>query len=527
MVPLPLRGGTLSIGIVGTPRFINPVIGNSETDLNLASLIYSGLLRKNSDGNLIPDLAEKYEMSDNGLTYTFTLKDNLYFQDGKPLTADDVLFTIDKIKDSIIESPRKVHWIGVNVEKIDQKTIKFTLRQPYASFLENTTLGIMPAHLWNNTPLELNNANTSPVGSGSYMVSSSSKQASGVIDYYNLIPFKKFILGEPYIKNISLYFYKNENDMMKALMDGEVDQISSITPFNAQVLKAKNFQIESSVLPRVFGLFFNQNQNQLFIDKNVIKAIDEAIDKDKIVKEVLLGYGTVIGSPIPPHMVEYQTLESEKNATRTDLLQKAQSDLLKAGWQKNTDGFLEKTKTEGKKKTIIKLEFSISTGNVPELIKTAELIKQDLAAIGVKIEIKTFENGDLKQNVIRPRKYEALLFGEIINNDSDLFAFWHSSQRKDPGLNVAMYTNAKVDKILEDAFVTVDKQSRIKKYIQFFEEIKKDMPAVFLYSPDYIYTVSKNLKGSKVSNIIAPSDYYLNANLWYTETEKVWKIFAR
>ena len=90
-----------------------------------------------------------------------------------------------------------------------------------------------------------------------------------------------------------------------------------------------------------------------------------------------------------------------------------------------------------------------------------------------------------------------------------------------------MYTNAKVDKILEDAFVTVDKQSRIKKYIQFFEEIKKDMPAVFLYSPDYIYTVSKNLKGSKVSNIIAPSDYYLNANLWYTETEKVWKIFAR
>ncbi|OGI94406.1 hypothetical protein A3A03_03890 [Candidatus Nomurabacteria bacterium RIFCSPLOWO2_01_FULL_40_18] len=527
MVPIPLRGGTLSIGIVGTPRFINPVIGNSETDLNLASLIYSGLLRKNSDGNLIPDLAEKYEMSDNGLTYTFTLKDNLYFQDGKPLTADDVLFTIDKIKDSIIESPRKVHWIGVNVEKIDQKTIKFTLRQPYASFLENTTLGIMPAHLWNNTPLELNNANTSPVGSGSYMVSSSSKQASGVIDYYNLIPFKKFILGEPYIKNISLYFYKNENDMMKALMDGEVDQISSITPFNAQVLKAKNFQIESSVLPRVFGLFFNQNQNQLFIDKNVIKAIDEAIDKDKIVKEVLLGYGTVIGSPIPPHMVEYQTLESEKNATRTDLLQKAQSDLLKAGWQKNTDGFLEKTKTEGKKKTIIKLEFSISTGNVPELIKTAELIKQDLAAIGVKIEIKTFENGDLKQNVIRPRKYEALLFGEIINNDSDLFAFWHSSQRKDPGLNVAMYTNAKVDKILEDAFVTVDKQSRIKKYIQFFEEIKKDMPAVFLYSPDYIYTVSKNLKGSKVSNIIAPSDYYLNANLWYTETEKVWKIFAR
>ncbi len=129
--------------------------------------------------------------------------------------------------------------------------------------------------------------------------------------------------------------------------------------------------------------------------------------------------------------------------------------------------------------------------------------------------------------MIRPRKYDALLFGTIINSESDLFAFWHSSQRKDPGLNVAMYTNAKVDKILKDAFVSLDEQSRIKKYIQFSEEIKKDMPAVFLYSPDFIYIVSKNLKESKIDHIISPSDRYLNVYLWYTQTEKVWKIFSK
>src|SRR6185369_17927164 len=116
------------------------------------------------------------------------------------------------------------------------------------------------------------------------------------------------------------------------------------------------------------------------------------------------------------------------------------------------------------KKDVRKLQFSISTGNAPELAKTAELIKDDLAAVGIKVDIKTFETGNLNQNVIRPRKYDALLFGEIINNESDLFAFWHSSQRKDPGLNVAMYTNAKVDKILEDAFVTADEETRVKKY---------------------------------------------------------------
>jgi len=525
MVTVPLRGGSISLGVVGIPRFINPILANGEADQDLVSLIYSGLMRKNGNGELIPDLAEKYEKSENGLVYTFTLKDNLYFQDGKPITALDVLFTINKIKDSIIKSPHKVDWDGVSVEKIDEKTIKFTLKQPYASFLENTTLGIMPAYLWNDSPLELNNANTNPIGSGPYMISLVNKQSSGIIDYYELKPFKKFILGEPYIKNINLHFYQNEDDLVKALVNKEVEEISSITPLNAEVLKEKNYQVESAVLPRVFGLFFNQNQNQLFTDKTIVRAIDQAIDKEKIVKEVFLGYGVVIDNPIPPNMVEYQTLNTQISTPRQDLLQKVQNDLSKAGWKKNLDGFLEKTTTNKEKKVITKLEFSISTGNVEELIKTAELIKQDLAVIGIKVEIKTFETGNLNQNVIRPRKYDVLLFGEIINHESDLFAFWHSSQRKDPGLNVAMYTNAKVDKILEDASVIVDEQSRIKKYIQFSDEIKKDMPAVFLYSPDFIYIMSKNLKNFKMDHIISSSDRYLNAYSWYTQTEKVWKIF--
>jgi peptide/nickel transport system substrate-binding protein len=385
----------------------------------------------------------------------------------------------------------------------------------------------MPESLWSNSPIELNNVNINPIGSGPYMVSSVNKQPSGIIDYYKLTPFKKFALGEPYIKNINLHFYQNEDDLVKALIDKKVEEISSISPLNAENLKERNFQVESTVLPRVFGLFFNQNKNQLFTDKTIVRAIDQAIDKDKIVQEVLLGYGVVIDSPIPPNMMEYQTLNAKTDILRPDLLKKIQEDLSKDGWKAGIDGFLEKTTTQKKKKAIAKLEFSISTSNVPELSKTAELIKQDLATIGIKVEVKTFETGNLNQNVIRPREYDALLFGEIINNESDLFAFWHSSQRKDPGLNVAMYTNVKVDKILESASATFDEQSRIKKYIQLSEEIKKDMPAVFLYSPDFIYVVSKNLKNFSANQIISPSDRYLNAYLWYTQTENIWKIFAK
>ena len=528
MVSIPLRGGSISEGIIGTPRFINPVLANSPADLDMVSLIYSGLMRKNTDGTLVPDLAEKYEMSKDGLTYTFTLKNKIYFQDGKPVTADDVIFTVNEAKDSVIKSPQKVDWDGVTATKINDRVIQFSLKQPFSSFLENATLGIMPQSLWNNSPIELNNANTAPIGSGPYMVKSVVKESSGVIDSYELAPFEKFALGEPYIKTVNLRFYSDEDSLISALEEGAVDQISSITPLNADILKERNYQIDSTVLPRVFGLFFNQNQNQLFTDKVITKAINQAIDKDKIIREVLYGYGVAIDDPIPPNIMAYQKVEAKNTISRDQLLQNVQSDLAKDGWTKGSDGFLQKITTDkNKKKTSTALAFSISTGNAPELAKTAELIKQDLGAIGMKVDVKTFDVGNLNQNVIRPRKYDALLFGQIVNHESDLFAFWHSSQRKDPGLNIAMYTNAKVDKILEDAAVTVDEQSRIKKYAQFETEIEKDMPAVFLYSPNFIYVVAQNLKGFSIEHLTSPSDRFANIYSWYTETENVWKIFTK
>jgi peptide/nickel transport system substrate-binding protein len=528
MVSVPLRGGSISEGIIGTPRFINPILANSPADLDMVSLIYSGLMRKNPDGTLSLDLAKKYDMSKDGLTYTFTLKDKIYFQDGKKVTADDVIFTINEAKDSVIKSPHKIDWDGVTATKINDTTIVFTLKQPYPSFLENATLGIMPSYLWNNAAIELNDANTSPVGSGPYMIKNVAKESSGVIDSYELAPFKKFILGEPFIENLSLHFYASEDDAINALETNVVDQISSITPLNANILKERNYQIESSVLPRVFGLFFNQNQNHLFTDKVITNAIDQAIDKDKIIREVLYGYGVAIDKPIPPNMIAYQTPDNINNISRDKILQNAQNNLAKDGWSKGPDGFLQKTTTDkNKKKTTNTLEFSISTGNAGELAKAADLIKKDLSDIGIKVDVKTFEVGNLNQSVIRPRKYDALLFGEIINHESDLFAFWHSSQRKDPGLNVAQYTNAKVDKILEDASITIDEQSRIKKYMQFEDIIKQDMPAVFLYSPNFIYVVSQNLKGLSINNITSPKDRFSNVYLWYTETQNIWKIFSK
>ncbi len=527
MVEVPMGGGAFSEGIVGSPRFVNPVLATSDADLDVASLIYSGLMRKNPNGEVIPDLAEKVDVSKDGLVYTFTLKENLTFHDGEPVTADDILFTIGEINNPIIKSPRKGSWDGINVEKIDEKTIQFTLKQPYASFLENTTLGILPAHLWKDSPIELNDHNVNPIGTGPYMVDSIDKQSDGIVNSYDLISFKKFSLGKPYIKNINLYFYKNEEDLLGAIKKGQVSQASSISPENAKILEAENYQIITSTLPRVFGLFFNQSQNTIFTNKNVVRAIDLGIDKDRIVKEVLVGYGIAIDNPIPQNILDYQKLDTQTKTTREENIEKAASILAKDGWKKNELGFLEKSTTEKKKTTTAPLEFSISTSNAPELKNAANIIKENLESLGIKVEVKTFDVGNLNQIVIRPRKYDALFFGQIINHESDLFAFWHSSQRKDPGLNVSMYTNAKVDKILEDAFITANEKDRVKKYAQFEDEVKKDMPAVFLYSPNFVYIVSKDVQGIQIDHITSPKERFLNVYLWYNKTDNVWKIFSK
>jgi len=527
MVSVPMHGGSISEGIVGTPRFVNPVLSFSDADKDIVKLIYSGLMRKNTDGTLVTDLAESYEMSEDSLIYTFTLKDNLFFHDGTRITSDDIIFTVEKIKDPIITSPKKASWDGITVTKTDDKTIVFNLRQPYSSFLENATVGIIPKHIWRDSPIELNEANINPIGSGPYFIKDTKKESSGTITSYKLQSFNKFALGRPYIKTINLNFYQNETDLVEALTDRSIEQAGSISPEKAEKLKEDKQIINSSTLPRIFGLFFNQNQNQLFTNKVITEAISKAINKDRIVNEVLLGYGVAIDTPIPQNIIGYEKLTRIDNETKEQSRQQAQDTLAKDGWKIGESGFLEKTVSEGGKNINKVLEFSISTGNAPELAKSASLIQEDLGAIGIKVEVKTFDIGNLNQSVIRPRNYDSLLFGQIINNESDLYAFWHSSQRRDPGLNVAMYTNTRVDAILEEAFTTTNKDDRIKKYSQFENEIIKDIPAVFLYSPSFIYATGEEVKNLSIDHIVSPSARFSNVYLWYIKIDNIWKIFSK
>jgi peptide/nickel transport system substrate-binding protein len=518
----PTYGGAFTEGIVGTPRFVNPILAISDADRDAAMLVYSGLIRKTEDGGFIPDLAEKYEISRDGLTYIFTLRDNIFFQDDTPITTDDVEFTIQKAKDPLIKSPKRPNWEGVSVQKIDEKTISFTLKHPYAQFLENATMGILPKNLWKDIPVEqfsFSDYNLNGIGSGPYKVDSVTKSRGGIPSSFSLSSFKKFALGRPYVDKINLNFYGNESDLINALLSGSIDNVNAIMPEEAKALLERGVRIKKYPLPRVYGVFFNQSQAPVLTDIAVRQALDEATDRDNIIDSVFYGFGTPLYGPVPkPNPESLSGASKSENAE--ERISNAIKILTDEGWEMSTStGVMTKTV----KKDTQTLSFSISTADKPELKATAGMLKENWAKIGANVEIKIFESGDLNQNVIRPRKYDSLLFGEVIGEDSDPYAFWHSSQRNDPGLNIALYANQRVDKLLEDARATIDKEERAKKYADFESELSKDVPAIFIYSPDFIYVVSSKLDGIAIGELTVPAERFLSVHKWYEDTDWVWK----
>lgn len=542
MVPIPSRGGSLAEGIIGLPRLVNPVIAVSDTDRDISALIYAGLMRY-SHGHLVGDLAKSYTISDDGLTYTFVLRDDIRFHDGTAVTTDDVEFTINKIQNPAIQSPRRVDWKDVTVEKVGTSEIRFTLKQPYAPFLNNFTVGILPKHIWKNVDANqfiFSQYNIEPIGAGPYELASIDRDNGGIPVSYNLVPFTRYQGGQAYISDISMHFFPNETTALDALKRGQIDSIAAVSSASAAQVatSTSNIHVLTAPLPRIFAIFLNQN-NTVLANKEVRQALDMSLDKNSLIDSALGGYGVRVDGPVPfgtfTQTLSATTLRqtgtptsaaatSSQNNQNKDAARKL---LEKNGWVMGSDGIYTKTTRKNAKDkdgVVQSLQFSIATADAPELKQTAEFVRQEWRSIGVDVTVKVFESGDLTQDIIRQRKYDALLFGEVIGKDLDLYAFWHSSQRIAPGLNLSMYVNAKTDKLLEDARKTSDESIRLSKYAEFESLVKSDIPAIFLYSPNFIYIVPERLRGLSLNQVTTAWDRWNDVNEWYITTDSVWKF---
>lgn len=516
---VPTHGGSLVEGAVGTPRFLNPLLAASGPDTDLTALVYSGLVRPAFDSTYVPDLAESYDISDDGTVYTFKLREGLVFHDGQPLTAADVLFTVAMAQNPEVKSTRRADWDGVRAESLDERTVVFTLPHAYAPFLENAALGILPKHLWESVPAEefpFSTLNTHPVGSGPYRVVDSKLDATGAPQEYELRAFKDFTLGMPYIRTLTYRTFPNAELLLAAYENGDVDSFVADSPKNLPRDSADGKDMQRLALARVFGVFFNQNRAPILAKTEVRAALDAAVDTGAIIGSVLGGYGAVLDGPIPPGLLTLETASSTPRGTEA-----ARAILERNGWKFSTASSSDGMWTKGKDS----LAMTLATADTEELVATAHAVADAWKAAGIPTTVQVYPLTEFNQTILRPRAFDAILFGEVVGRSLDLFAFWHSSQRNDPGLNLALYTSASADKSLASARAATKPEAREEYLREFLATVRSDRPAIFLYSPEIGYFLPTRIQGVQLGTLTTPSDRFAHVHEWYRDTERVWNVF--
>lgn len=513
-------GGIYTEALVGEPRFINPVLaGANDVDRDISALVYSGLMRYDPNGTIVPDLAERYEVSSDGKTYTFYLRKNVEWHDGKLFGPDDVVFTVGMITNPDYGSPLRVGWQGVVAQKTGDNEVQIILPQPYSQFLERATIGILPQHIWENvvpTNISLADANLKPVGTGPYRFDKFTKDKFGTIVSYALVANNHYWNGAPYISAMSFSFFNYDDDALAAYENGDVMGIANVSPARRKDVEGGGSVVHALDSPKYFAVFFNQNQSKVLVDKNVRMALAAATDKQGIIDHVLGGNGIPADSPLLPWMTGYNN-----NIPRYDFSVAHANEILDAAGWKDTSGDGVRKKKIGNDQDPTPLEITLATPDFPDLVQVANMLKSQWEQIGAKVNVESHNTDDLKQQIIRTRKYDALLFGEVLMLAADPYLLWHSSQKKDPGLNLSLYDNKNVDKLLEDIRGSLDPQARKADVEKVQDVIADEIPALFLYSPYYLYAVHSGVKNISAAIIDVPAQRFSEIERWYIHTKRI------
>jgi ABC-type transport system substrate-binding protein len=332
----PKEGGKLILGEVGFPTFLNPIYSiSSDVDDSIVELLFSGLMRYRK-GEIVPDLIKNYQILEDGKVFEFTLKDNIFWSDGKEINSDDVIFTIKTIQNPEVKSPLRTIWLGVEVEKISEKSFKFKLKNPSAIFLENCTLKIIPKHVWEKIPptnFPLSYYNLEPITSGPFQIKKISRAKDGKVIVLDLVRNEKYFGKKPFLTEISFLFFENEKDLILAAQNKKIDGFPLTRTEEIIGFRKINFK-----MPRYFAIFFNL-EKKLFSEKEVREALNLSTNKEEIFRKVILSQGEIVQSPILPEIYGFK--KNEKNFSFD--LEKANEILKNAGFEDlDGDGTKEK-----------------------------------------------------------------------------------------------------------------------------------------------------------------------------------------
>lgn len=495
--PTATIGGTYVEAMVGAPRYVNPLLAVSDTDRDLAHLLFSGLTRIDSSGKLVPDLASGWQTSLDARVYTFTLKPDLRWHDGQPITADDLLFTLSLLRspdfrgDPTLADP----WRQATIDAPTPQLVKITLPEPDATFAGYATLGILPRHLWGETKaadMPTSPLNLAPTGSGLWRftrnatpldetgVSASQPTPGPGADVEGVI-----LEPNPYITNTSglisrIWFrpYPGFGAALTGFRLGEAHGLAHIPPDRmAEVEAVRGVTVHRRPLARYAMLILNLNF-PIFDKPEARHAIELAINRESLISGPLAGQAMPAYSPILRHNSAY----NPSDPAPTYNPEEARRLLDAAGWRMPPNGIRAR---EGVTMTVV----LVANQEQPSNVAVAKSVQASLRDIGVDVQLALVSRNTFLHDYLGPRAFHIALAGwEAQSADPDLFPYWHSSRANiTGGLNFSGWRNPQADAALQQVRANPDPAARKEAYITFQKTFAADLPAVVLYTPLYTY----------------------------------------
>lgn len=511
----PADGGTFAEGVLGPVETLNPLFSNSPAEESISSLMFSRLFMYDTSGNLHGDLASDIKVDTTGKIYTVTLRPDVKWTDGYSLTAKDILFTTELLKNTAVH-PTIKGWDNITVAVIDERTLTFTLPAIYAAFIDALTFPIVPQHILAEvTPntLRENTFSDNPIGSGPFklrFIQDIDRTVGRRIihlernsDYYN---------GMSHLDRFQLHVYGTRDAILKALSSGEISAAADLTMKDTRLINNDNYQVVTS--PVNSGVFALLNTTKgVLKDKNVRLALQTGTDTG-VLRKQLASDIPALDSPF----IDGQLTGNVPHAPAYDL-DKAKKILDDAGW---------KISGETRQKDGIPLKINVVTTKDNDYERALETLAGQWRSIGVTVETLVINPSDqsqgLIQNVLQQRNYDVLIYQLSIGADPDVYAYWHSSQIGTSGLNFSNYANAISDDALVSARSRNEIELRNNKYLTFARQWLADVPAIGLYQSTSQYVHSKSVQPYSSSNtLISSQDRYADILNWSVGSETVFK----
>lgn len=510
----PVSGGSYIEALIGNFGRLNPVLDYyNQPDRDIDRLIYSSLIKFDDRGQPYGDLAESWAFSQDGTVYNFSIRPNAVWHDGKPVTSDDVIFTVDFLQNEGIPIPDELreYWSQVEVHKLDDRTLQFRLPEPYAPFLDHLTFGILPKHLLEGlSPSELVNAdfNLNPIGSGPFRFEellSENGQIKGVV----LSAFEDYYGEKPFIDQVGFRYFADTQAALAAYQNGDVQGISQITPeVLSQALKIPNLNLYTGRLPELTLVYFNLDNEAtpFFQDASIRRALLMGLNRQRMIDKLFNGQAMIADGPIFPGSWAYY----EGNERIEYDPEKALAVIKEAGYTIPANG------EPIREKDGVALSFELVHPDTPQHTSLAEAIREDWAKLGVNVDLKPLPYQELIQDYLEPRNYQAALVDLNMHRspDPDPYPFWDQAQISD-GQNYAMWNDRQASEYLERARIINDVAERTKAYRNFQVRFTQDMPALPLFYPVYSYAVDGQVQGVSMGPLFDLSDRLSTINSWY------------